>query len=189
MAKKFDPDQKHVLVSPERYEDLDVSLIMALIPVLPFQTVADIGCGPGFFTTSLGKQVYAGQLFAIDIQQQMLDAAEQEVVRVRLNNVSLILSHEDSLPLEDSSLDGAFVAFVLHENDDPGFLLQDIWRCLHRGSWLAVLEWRNLETNGGPPLEERISEADLITMAQKIPFRLERRHSLNDRQYMLVMWK
>ena len=187
MPKKFDPQDKDALLSPERYRELDPHRVISLIPIRPYHIVADIGCGPGYFAVPLGKHMFDGKLFAIDVQQEMLDATDVALKRIHLTNVELVLAEEGKLPLDDDSLDGALAAFVAHEVDDPKGFLTEIRRCLRNGGWLALLEWHKRKMDDGPPLKSRIDEAKLREMAQDIGFRFTARHSLNDKQYILLM--
>ena len=189
MPRKFDPAEKDALLSPERYQRLDIHRVMSIIPLQPYHKVADIGCGPGYFTVPLGKSVFDGRIYALDVQQEMLDAAKKELDHIRLTNVDLMLSQDDKLPLEDDGLDGAFAAFVMHESEKPKGLLEDTYRCLQKGGWLALLEWHKRKMEEGPPLKERIDEGKLRQMAQEAGFRFTSRHTLNDSQYMLLMRK
>ena len=187
MPAKFDPQDKDALLSPGRYQELDPHHVLSLIPVRPYHQVADIGCGPGYFALPLGKHMFDGKLFAIDVQQEMLDATDEALKRIHLTNVELVLAKEGKLPLDDDSLDGALAAFVAHEADDPKELLTETRRCLRKGGWLALLEWHKRKMHDGPPLKSRIDEAKLRKMAQDVGFRFTARYNLNDKQYMLVM--
>ena len=189
MPEKFDPSDMDVLLSADRRTYLDVHGLLSVLPVRTHHVVADIGCGPGYLTVPIGKYLFDGKLYAIDIQQEMLDATKQELERVRLTNVEPVLSPEESIPLEDDSLDGAFSAFVVHEADDPKQMLNETLRCLRRGGWLALLEWHKRKMDEGPPVKERIEEAALREMALKVGFRFTSRHGLNENQYMLLMRK
>jgi ubiquinone/menaquinone biosynthesis C-methylase UbiE len=189
MPHKFDPENKDLLLSAERRQSLDIHYVMSIIPVLRYHTVADIGCGPGYFSVPLGKHLFDGKVFALDIQQEMLDAAKKQLDRIHLTNVELMLTEEAKLPLEDDSIDGALVSFAIHEADNPKTMLAEAKRCLRIDGWLALLEWHKREMESGPPLEDRIDEADLRQMAEKAGFRHLTRHSLNKDQYMLVMNK
>jgi ubiquinone/menaquinone biosynthesis C-methylase UbiE len=181
--------QKEALTSPQRYEKLDPQRVVSLLPLLPYHVVADVGCGPGFFTIPLAKYLFDGKVHAMDVQQGMLDATKKEVERVNLTNVELHLAEENRLPLEDESVDGAFAAFVIHEVEDKLALLKEIRRCVRRGGWLALLEWHKRNTEDGPPPEMRLDEAELRDVAQQAGFRLASQHILNDDQYMLLMRK
>lgn len=181
--------QKEGLTSPQRYEKLDPQRIVSLLPLLPYHVVADVGCGPGFFTIPLAKYLFDGKVHAIDVQQEMLDATKKEVERINLTNVELHLSEKYRLPLGDESVDGAFAAFVIHEVEDKLALLQEIRRCVRKGGWLALLEWHRHKTEDGPPVEARVDEGVLRDVAQKAGFRLTSQHMLNNDQYMLLMRK
>ena len=188
MPRKFDPDRRDALVSRQRQLDLDTHLVMSLIPLAPYHVVADVGCGPGYFTVPLAKHLFYGKVIALDTQQEMLDATREQLERVRLGNVELSLSQEATLPLDDDSLDGAFIALVLHEADSPKAMLEEVKRCVRRGGWLALIEWHGREMDAGPPLEDRIDEAKLREMAEDVGFRFSTRRTLNSEHYMLLMW-
>lgn len=189
MPHKFDPERMDTLVSPARERDIDLYRIMSLIPISQHDVVADVGCGPGFFTVPLGKAVFHGKVHALDVQQEMLDAAQERLKSVRLTNVEATLSEENSVPLEDESMDGVFAAFMIHEVENSKVLLTDFFRSLRPGGWLALLEWHKREMECGPPLEERIDEPDLRSIAIDAGFRLTTSRGLNDKHYMLVMRK
>ena len=187
MPRKFDPKKKDGLVSRERQESLDVQRVMSLLPIYPYEAVADVGCGPGYFSIPLGKYVFSGKVYAIDAQQEMLDATKVEMDRVHLTNIELVLSKEDRIPLEDDTVDGVFAAFVVHEADDAKIFLEETGRCLRKGGWLAVLEWHKREMDQGPPVKERIDEMEFRETAANAGFRLANRYILNENQYLLLM--
>ena len=186
---KFDPKKMDVLVSSERRRALDTYRLLSMIPVLPHHVVADIGCGPGYFTIPLAKYLFDGKVFALDVQQEMLDAAKEALQAINLTNVEVVLSEEEKLPLEDECLDGTLAAFVLQEAENPTALLEEARRCLRKSGWLVLLEWHKRKTEEGPPVRQRIEEKKLRTMAEKVGFRFGSRRDLNGAQYMLLMRK
>ena len=60
------------LLRPERTETLDPFTVLSLCPVNPRDTVADIGCGPGYFTLPLAKLLINGKVFALDTSDGMV---------------------------------------------------------------------------------------------------------------------
>ena len=189
MTRKFDPSNKSALTSTQRQQSLDAFRVISLIPLRSYHVIADVGCGPGYFAIPLGKHVFDGKVFALDVQQEMLDATKEELDRVHLTNVDLVLSKENKLTLDDDSLDGALLAFVLHEADSPNDLLKEVRRCLRKGGWLALLEWNKRDGEEGPPLEERIDEPEMSEIARETELQFTARHNLNENQYMLLMRK
>ena len=187
---KFDPANMDQLLSSERQEKLDVLRILSLLPLSPYHVVADIGCGPGFFTIPLAKALPGGKVYALDIQEEMTEACQRRVKEARLGNVEVILTKETGVPLEKSSLDGTFVAFVLHSQIDKAGFLMSVMDLLKPGGWLAQLNWHLIpETTQGPPPERRIAVDDVLRLVEEAGFRTILRRELNDEQYMMVSLK
>ena len=188
MSEKYDHNEWADLLSADRYETTDPQRLISMLPVLVYHQVADIGCGPGFFTIPFAKYLFDGKVYAIDIQQEMLDAAQEQVREVNLTNVELKLADENELPLENDSLDGAFIAFVLHETESPTTMLSEARRCLRKGGWLAALEHKETAEDDAR-VNRRLDETEVSGMARDLGFRIETAHNLNDHHYMLVMRK
>ena len=186
---KFDTKNMQALLSVERRRAIDTHSLLSRLPIRPYHVVADIGCGPGYFTIPLAKYLYNGKVNALDVQQEMLDATRKTLDDARLTNVEVTLSKERKLPLDDESLDGVLMAFVLQEADGPAALLKDARRCLKPAGWLAVLEWHKRETDQGPPVERRIDPDEMRAMAEKLEFKVRDTQQLNSDQYMILMRK
>jgi ubiquinone/menaquinone biosynthesis C-methylase UbiE len=95
--------------------------------VLEGQTVADIGCGSGFFTLAMARMVgETGRVIAVDIQGKMLSRLLYHAERERLvDRIQIHLSEPDRLGIE-VKLDFALLFWVLHETVDPVRLFQEI---------------------------------------------------------------
>ena len=106
------------LLSPHRARQMDDFVIFSFSGINLHDTVADIGCGPGFFTVPLAKYLVDGKLYALDIDDEMLAACRERVAQVRLGNVEVLKCQEFDFPLEASSLDGAFMAFVIQQSSN-----------------------------------------------------------------------
>ena len=96
------------LLSRERSESLDSFLVLSLSEINPHDTVADIGCGPGFFTVPLAKFLVNGKVYTLDIDDGMLSACREQVAQARMGNVDVLKCEEFAFPLEPGSVDGAF---------------------------------------------------------------------------------
>ena len=177
------------LLDPSREEELDSFRVIALMPIDPYDHVADIGCGPGYFAIPLAKHLINGKLFALDILDEMLDALRDRVAEANLGNVEVIKCSPTEFSLPEKSLDGVFLAFVTHQNDDRVAFLEAAMRLLKPRGWCTILEWYRKETGGGPPLEKRIEPDELEALAKQVGFRFRWWRDLNGRQYMAMMRK
>ena len=68
------PTSVERMLRPERAETLDPFRVMSHCPVNPRDTVADIGCGPGYFTLPLAKYLIYGKVFALDASDELIQA-------------------------------------------------------------------------------------------------------------------
>ena len=175
------------LLSPERAQGTDMFTIMAFSDLNDRDTVAEIGCGPGFFTIPLAKALSNGTLYALDIEDEMLEACRQRVAEFRLGNVEFLKCGEFDFPLEPKSLNGLFLAFVIQQSPDKLRFLQAVRQLLKPRGWCTILEWYHRETETGPPLERRIDPEDLRAMATEAGFRYLITRDLNGEQDMMTL--
>ncbi len=175
------------LLSRERSESLDSFLVLSHSEINLHDTVADIGCGPGFFTVPLAKFLVNGKVYALDIDDEMLSACRQQVAKARMGNVEVLKCEEFSFPLEPGAIDGAFLAFVVQQVSNRPRFLRAVRDLVKPGGWCTVLEWYRKETETGPPLERRIDPSDLEDTAREAGYRTSGWRDLNGEQYMMML--
>ena len=175
------------LLDPQRAATLDTLAIMSFSEIGHRDRVADIGCGPGYFTIPLAKALVDGRLYAIDIDGEMLNACRERVVQARMGNVEILKSEEFDFPLESGSLDGIFMAFVIQQSPDKPRFLQAARRLLRTRGWGTILEWYKQETPTGPPLERRVDPLELEKLVKTAGFRYRGWRDLNGEQYMMTL--
>ena len=175
------------LLSPERAQTVDTFLVLSYSEINLHDTVADIGCGPGFFTLPLAKYLVSGKVYALDINDEMLAACRERVTQTQLANVEILKCDEFSFPLEPGSLDGAFLAFVIQQSPDKPRFLRAVRELLQPRGWCTILEWYRIETEFGPPLERRIDPIYLEAMAREAGYRNRGWRDLNGEQYMMTL--
>ncbi len=109
--------------------------------VAPGETVADLGCGPGFFTLPLAELVgNSGQVIAVDVQQGMLDMLRTRAEAAGLSRrIQPHLATADGLGVT-ASADFALAFWVLHEVPDQHRFLQDAHDLLRPGGRLLLVE-------------------------------------------------
>jgi precorrin-6B methylase 2/mono/diheme cytochrome c family protein len=132
----------------EKYERAD--LLMRALHIQRGATVADIGSGTGYFTWRLADQVGpTGKVYAVDVQQSMLDLTKAAVDAHKLPNVEYMLSTESTPRLPEKSIDLAFIAYAYHEFGNPEAMMRAIRRALKPGGRVVILEYAK-ESNIAP---------------------------------------
>ncbi|RYD18001.1 MAG: class I SAM-dependent methyltransferase [Verrucomicrobiaceae bacterium] len=105
-------------------------------------TVADIGAGSGYHTFLIAPKVPLGKVYAVDIQQEMLDFIREKSARQGTVNVVPHLGVIDDLKLPPVSLDAALLVDAYHEFSHPAEMLASIHRALKPGGRVFLLEFR-----------------------------------------------
>lgn len=158
MPHKFDPARRAHLEDPSRAEILPPRELLQRAGVRRGMHVADIGCGPGFFTFPAASLVGpTGTVYAIDISEEMLQVIREKSAARGSRNVIPLATAENALPLPDQVADVALVAFVLHEAEDRPAFLREVARILKPGGRVLLLEWDAREMPMGPPTAERLA--------------------------------
>ncbi|MDA1128499.1 MAG: class I SAM-dependent methyltransferase [Chloroflexi bacterium] len=181
------PSYIEQLLHPERIETLDPFRVLSLCPVNPRDTVADIGCGPGYFTLPLAKFLINGKVFALDTSDEMIEACQHRIDDAHMGNVAVMKCGEYDFPLEPASVDGLFIAFVVHDPDDRVRFLTAVRELLRPRGWCFILEWHKKETESGPPQERRITPDELGQIAKDSGFRVQSSKDVNAEQYLTIL--
>ena len=127
---------------PERDKEERPEQLIDALHIRPGATVADVGSGTGYFTRHLAEKVGPrGKVYAVDIQQDMLDRTKASIDKARLTNVEYILALDTSPRLPSASIDLAFLAYSYHEFSQPEAMMSALRRALKPGGRVVILEY------------------------------------------------
>ncbi len=184
MSHKFDVKRADLLDSPDRTQFLNPDSILDRIGLERKMVLADLGCGTGFFTIPASLRVK--KVYALDVQREMLDILQAKIKKQKIANVEPILSEESSIPLPDGSVDALLMANVFHELEDRSAILEEGKRILSSRGKLAIVDWKKIEMDFGPPLEERLAEEEIISICKDSGFEFAERADAGPYNYLLV---
>ncbi len=185
MAHKFDAKKAGILDSTDRAKFLDPDSILGKLGLGGEQVLVDLGCGSGFFSIPASRRVK--KVFALDIQQEMLDILNKKITREKITNIEAILSEESFIPLPDNSADVLLMVNVFHELEDRSSLLKQVKRVLSRNGRMVIIDWNKIEMDIGPPFEERLNEKDVIDISIANGFTILEQSNAGPYNYLLVM--
>lgn len=122
-------------------EHFDTAGFLALLD--PEAAVGDLGCGTGKTSESLAP--FVRKVVAVDGSAAMIKAARQ---RLRAQpNVELHKANLEDLPIEDASLDVAFLSLVLHHISEPLRVFTEVARVCKPCARLVVVDMQQHERN------------------------------------------
>jgi SAM-dependent methyltransferase len=103
-------------------------------------TVLEVGCGIGAQTRILAAENPGVHFTCIDIDEQSLHKASEEIERLRFHNAHFQQADIFNLPFLPNSFDHVFCCFVLEHLPDPRKALQSLRKVLRKGGTLTVIE-------------------------------------------------
>jgi ubiquinone/menaquinone biosynthesis C-methylase UbiE len=159
----------------ERQAEENPDLAMRLIRVARGETVADLGAGSGYYTLRLAKAVGPmGRVYAVDIQQGMLDLLQRAVTREKVTNVTPVLGAADDPRLPANTLDLVLMVDVYHELSAPQATLARLKEALKPGGRLVLLEYRAEDPNVPIRPEHKMTKAQVKLEVEHEGFRQQR---------------
>lgn len=104
-------------------------------------SVADIGCGRGYFTAHLARRVgRGGVVYAVDTDAEALAEVERLVERNGFGQVRIVRGERDDPRLPADTLDGALIVDTYHEFTQPDAMLEKIFTALKPGGRLGIID-------------------------------------------------
>jgi ubiquinone/menaquinone biosynthesis C-methylase UbiE len=187
MARKIASPEATVDSFP--IEGLDPLRLMAQLPLRPYHRVLDVRCGSGHLTVPLAKFLFDGKVYALDSTTSNLDPLKEKLTQIRLSNVVVITTKKQQQGIEAEHLDGALVPFVLHWVAGKEAFLREFLPLLKKGAWVAVVDWQKKATDGGPPVAQRLDEAEVIALGERIGLRFSGKRTLTNSSYLVLLRK
>ena len=131
------------LVRESRQREEDCRMLLEALAIKPGQTVCDLGCGNGFYTVELARQVGPeGTVYAVDIQPEMLRMLAERAAAENLRNIRPVLSTPIDPRLPAGEVDVVLCVDVYHEFSHPEPMLARIRESLAEDGRLVLAEFR-----------------------------------------------
>ena len=127
---------------PERDQEERPDLVMKALDLKGGETVADLGCGTGYFSWRLAKMVgREGVVYGVEIQPEMLDQLAVKMKERGITNVVGVLGTitDPKLP---KPVDLVIMVDVYHEFDHPWEMMDAVCKRLKPGGRVVFVEYR-----------------------------------------------
>jgi len=160
------------LERPEREKEEHTSRLLPPLKIKPGDHVVDLGAGSGYYTLRLSPMVGEnGKVYAVDIQQEMLNIIARRAKKFRLANVELVKNTEKELKLKENTIDLFLMVDVYHELSYPYETTVDMVKALKPGGRLVFVEFRLEDDNVPIKLVHKMSEKQVLKEMSIHPLR------------------
>lgn len=186
---KFSPHNADILEDAKRLSEIPPEKIFEALSPRAGESVLDVGAGTGFLTFPLSKQVGpTGRVYAIDIQEAMLDKLRDKIAKKEIENIKVIKSKEEHIPLQDSIAHKCYCSNVLHELEGKE-TLREVHRILRSSGTLCIIDWKKERSSRGPPLHERLSTTKAVKMIENASFNVKDTQEIGENHFLIVATK
>lgn len=101
-------------LNPNRHKWENTSLIIENLGLKEGETIADIGCGSGYFSYQFSKLTGDnGRIYAIEIKDEHIEQLNSFILENKINNITVLKGQEDKLLLPER-VDKMFMCSLYH---------------------------------------------------------------------------
>ena len=130
------------LENPSRIAGMRIDDVVNSLKLRPGNVVADIGAGAGAFEGALAAAVSpGGTVYAVDIEQGLLDHIAKRAATLGLSNVRVVLGKFTDPALPVRNVDVALIYDVLHHIQDREQYLKNLAGYLSPSGRVAVVDF------------------------------------------------
>lgn len=149
------------------------ALAEALLKILNYEIVADLGAGEGTLSQLLAQR--AKKVIAVDSSEKMVEFGTQLAKNHDLPNLEYTLGDISSPPIEDQAVDLTIFSQALHHAERPRKALREACRILKPGGVIIVLDLLQHNFEQAKELYHDVhlgfSEVELYTMMDDAGFK------------------
>lgn len=175
------------LIRNEREREERCSLMLAKLGVTAGMNVCDMGCGNGFYTVKLAKMTGPkGHVYAVDIQQGMLDRLQQRTKLAKVENYTPILGSTVDPKLPKGKIDLILLVDVYHEFSNPEEMLARMRESLAPKGVIVLVEFRGEDPEVPIKVEHKMTKDQINKELTANGFKLAKEFDRLPWQHM--MW-
>jgi ubiquinone/menaquinone biosynthesis C-methylase UbiE len=178
------PAEEYIASMDKPDRVLKIDEVIARLELKPGDIVADIGSGSGSFSIPMAKAIAPnGVLYAVDIDQAMLDHVAARAKEAGITNVRTVLGEYDDPKLPVKTVDIAFFHRVLHMIEHRQAYLNSTSKYLKPDGRVVVID-KNREDS--PDSWMWLNQSDVDTWMAAISFYPAQHFAVFDDRYFVV---
>ena len=174
------------LERPNRERAERTDLLVKNLPLKPDSVVADIGAGTGYFSFRIARRIPDGTVYAVDIQQEMLEIIESRIEEGSPGRVKTVRGTEQDPRLPSSAIDLILLVDAYHEFSYPREMGEAMVRALRPGGQLVLIEYKSEDPSVTIKPLHKMSAVQAKREMQALGLEWERTEDFLPQQHFLV---
>ncbi|MDR5589804.1 class I SAM-dependent methyltransferase [Christiangramia sp. SM2212] len=177
------------LERPEREKEENTSQLIKNMKISPEDTIADIGAGSGYHVFKTAPLASKGLVYAVDIQDEMLNVIEQQKEKTGINNIEIVKGSEKEVNLPEKSVDKILMVDVYHEFSYPVEMLQSMRKALREDGKIYLVEYRGEDESIPIKKLHKMTEEQAVKEFNANGFKLKENFLILPWQHCMVFQK
>ncbi|MGB6150421.1 MAG: class I SAM-dependent methyltransferase [Pricia sp.] len=157
-----------------REEEENTSKLLRNMAIEPGDTIADIGAGSGYHVFKMAPMANEGVVYAVDIQDEMLEALRAKKEAGTSKNVAIVKGSEKSINLPENSVDKVLMVDVYHEFNFPIAMIASVKKALRPDGKFYLIEYRGEDESVPIKQLHKMTEAQAVREMEAAGMRLEK---------------
>ncbi|MBE6500121.1 MAG: class I SAM-dependent methyltransferase [Methanobrevibacter thaueri] len=167
-------EHKHHGKSSAKY--LDADEILSDLNLKGNEIFLDAGCGDGYISKkALDKYISDGMVYAVDAYDVSVNELEKYKIENNIENLEVILADitEKIHNVDDESVDMVLMLNVFHgfNSEEKDDVICELKRIIKNNGRIAIMDFKAIEMDWGPPLDIRLSPNDIEKLFVKHGFK------------------
>lgn len=152
-------------------------------------TAVDLGAGAGSYSLLLARALSHGEVYAVDIQKELLERIKKEADNQGLENLKIIwgdIEEVGGTKLSDQIADVVVIANVLFQTKGAYTLALEAKRVLKPGGKILVVDWSDSFGGLGPKADDIITAEKAKAVFAEAGLGLEKEFEAGDHHWGLI---
>ena len=167
---------KPIAAGKSSFDLIDPVRLFSELQLKKNTVLLDLACGNGSYVIAASEHIgESGKIYAFDLWKEGIDSLRQEAAARQIKNIHAgVADVSVDIPVGDASIDVCLMATVLHdlvEDKSEKGALRQVGRVLKPNGLLAIIEFNKVDGKPGPPVQIRISPAELENILVPYGFR------------------
>ncbi len=152
---------------------MDPVSILSICNLQITDSIADFGAGSGFVAKAAASIVTQGNVFAIEINKDIVTRLTREIDQMKITNIHPIwgdIEVNEGTKLSNDSMDFVILSNVMFHLDDKVGCIKEAYRVLKTGGRIIMIDWSESFGGMGPSKDSVFSKESAIKLFSSIGF-------------------